>query len=63
MIMLLIIQFGFKSVVFRLPGFHSLFPTLRYYCFFFFPPCNTPKSSIKTKPADMTSSVHCLLGM
>lgn len=62
-IVLLIIQFGFKSLVFRRPHFHSLFPIPHYCYYYHFSPCNTLKSSIKAKQADMTSSVHCLSGM
>lgn len=54
-IVVLIMWFDFKSLDFRLPGLHSPFPTPHYFF-----PCSTPKSSIKPKHADMTSSVHCV---
>lgn len=54
-----ILWLGFKRLVFRLPGFHSLFPTPCYYF-----PLEYPKEQCKrAKHADMTSSVHCLSGM
>jgi len=60
--MLLIIQFGFKV---WFSGFLAFILFSQHYIItvFFFFPLQYPKSSIKTKQADMTSSVHCLLGM